>query len=59
VLAIVTVPESQTGMTANLQGPLLLNRRARLGRQSISADPRWGVRHAILEEIALARQGAC
>jgi flagellar assembly factor FliW len=59
VLAIVTIPESQKGMTANLQGPLLLNRRARLGRQSISADPRWGVRHAILEEIALARQGAC
>ena len=59
VLAIVTIPESQTGMTANLQGPLLLNRRARLGRQSISADPRWGTRHAILEELALARQGAC
>ena len=59
VLAIVTIHESQKGMTANLQGPLLLNRSARLGRQSISADPRWGVRHAILEEIALARQGAC
>ena len=59
VLAIVTIPESQKCMTANLQGPVLLNRRARLGRQSISADPRWGVRHAILEELALARQGAC
>ncbi|MCX7038954.1 MAG: flagellar assembly protein FliW [Spirochaetes bacterium] len=59
LLAIVTIPESQKGMTANLQGPLLLNRRARLGRQSISADPRWGTRHAILEELALARQGAC
>jgi flagellar assembly factor FliW len=59
VLAIVTIPESQKGMTANLQGPLLINRRARLGRQSISTNPRWGTRHAILEELAVARQGAC
>jgi flagellar assembly factor FliW len=63
VLVIVTIHDVETGMTANLQGPLLLNRRTRVGRQSISTNPRWGVRHAILEEVAHtsagAGQGAC
>jgi len=58
VLSIVTIPATESRMTANLQGPLILNRRTRAGRQSISADPRWGVRHAILDELAKAKQGA-
>ena len=58
VFAIVTIPENSSQMTANLQGPLILNRRTRVGRQSISSNPRWGVRHVILDELARARQGA-
>ena len=58
VFAIVTIPENSSQMTANLQGPLILNRRSHVGRQSISANSRWGVRHVILDEIARARQGA-
>jgi flagellar assembly factor FliW len=58
VFAIVTIPEDSSRMTANLQGPLLINRRTSVGRQSISLNPLWGVRHAILEELALARRGA-
>jgi flagellar assembly factor FliW len=57
VFVIVTIPENSSRMTANLQGPVILNKRTRVGRQSISGDPRWGVRHGILEEIALVRQG--
>jgi flagellar assembly factor FliW len=52
VFSIVTIPPSAQRMTANLQGPLILNRRARVGRQSISSNPQWGVRHVILEELA-------
>jgi len=52
VFSIVTIPPSARQMTANLQGPLILNRRTHEGRQSISLDPRWGVRHVILEEMA-------
>lgn len=59
VLAIVTFPGGEKGMTANLQGPLLLNRRTRTARQSISSNPRWGVRHSIVEEMARAGGGAC
>ena len=57
VFVIVTIPENSSRMTANLQGPLILNKRTHVGRQSISGDPRWGVRHGILEEIGLVRQG--
>jgi flagellar assembly factor FliW len=52
VFSIVTIPPSAQRMTANLQGPLILNRRTHEGRQAISLDPRWGVRHVILEEMA-------
>jgi flagellar assembly factor FliW len=58
VFAIVTIPENSSQMTANLQGPLVLNSRTHIGRQSISANPRWGVRHVILDELAKSRQGA-
>ncbi|HET6451722.1 MAG TPA: flagellar assembly protein FliW [Spirochaetia bacterium] len=57
VFAIVTIPPSAQRMTANLQGPLILNRRTRVGRQSISSNPRWGVRHVILEELAQTKAG--
>jgi flagellar assembly factor FliW len=59
VLAIVTFPGGDKGMTANLQGPLLLNRRTRTGRQCISVNPRWGVRHSIVDEMARAGGSAC
>ena len=58
VFAIVTIPENSSLMTANLQGPVILNRRTREGRQSISSNPRWGVRHVILDELSRSRQGA-
>jgi len=60
VFTIVTIPESASRMTANLQGPVILNRMTHVARQSISTNPQWGVRHAIMDEIAQARQGtAC
>jgi flagellar assembly factor FliW len=59
VFAIVTIPEDSRRMTANLQGPVILNRRTRVGRQFISPSPRWGIRHLILEEMELVRQGSC
>ena len=58
VLSIVTIPANSSQMTANLQGPVLLNRRTHIGRQSISTNPRWGVRHVIVDELAQAKKGA-
>ena len=52
VFAIVTIPTDGSEITANLQGPLVINRKERLGRQAISLDPRWQTKHAIVEEMA-------
>jgi flagellar assembly factor FliW len=54
--SIVTIPEDPRQMTANLQGPIVINRDSRIGRQFISANPRWELRHPILKELALARK---
>ena len=59
VFAIVTIPEDHTLMTANLQGPVIISKKNKLGRQSITANPRWSVRHYILEELAAVKDRAC
>lgn len=58
IFAIVTIPQTVQRMTANLQGPVVFNRTTHVGRQFISTNPRWGIRHVIQDELAAARQGA-
>ena len=57
--AIVTIPQNPTEMTANLQGPIIINKENRVGRQSISTNSKWEVRHPILKELAAVRQEPC
>ncbi len=52
IFAIVTIPEDQKKMSANLQGPVIINREKRLGKQFISTNPEWKTRHYILDELA-------
>lgn len=52
IFAIVTIPEDQKKMSANLQGPVIINRDKRLGKQFISTNPSWKTRHYILDELA-------
>lgn len=59
LFAIVTIPADQSRMTANLQGPVMINRESKNGRQFISASPEWKVRHNILEELAAQRNDTC
>lgn len=54
VLAIVTIPENPSDMTANLQGPIIVNPEKKLGRQAISLSDKYHVRHKILEEMKKA-----
>lgn len=51
VFSIVTIPEDPSKMTANLQGPIIINPKKRLGRQAISMNDRYFVRHLILDEM--------
>jgi flagellar assembly factor FliW len=55
VFSIVTIPVDGGPMTANLQGPLVINRETRVGRQAILADPRWKTRHDIMAELSAVK----
>ena len=59
VFAIVTIPENQAKMTANLQGPVIINRLKKLGGQSISINPKWHLKHFIMDELAAFKDEAC
>lgn len=49
--AIVTIPENPSDMTANLQGPIVINAKNRRGRQVISTNGRHSVKTRILDEM--------
>lgn len=51
IFAIVTIPDNPSNMTANLQGPVIINPEKKLGKQAISLSDRYTVRHNILEEM--------
>jgi flagellar assembly factor FliW len=58
VFSIVTMPLDGGPMTANLQGPIVINRDTRLGKQLILNDPRWKTRHDVMAELSMsARDG--
>ena len=51
VYAIVRIPSNPSEMTANLQGPIIINPKNKTGKQAISLSEKYGVRHRILDEI--------
>ncbi len=60
LFSIVTIPpNNHQGMTANLQGPVIINRQSRIARQSISGNLAWNTKHLIMEEFAGQRNAAC
>lgn len=59
LFSIVTIPADQSRMTANLQGPVIINKERKIGRQFISTCPDWKVRHNIMEELASERNNSC
>lgn len=56
VLSLVTVPPNGGPITANLMGPLVIGRKARLGAQIVLADPRWKTKHDVMAELAASRK---
>lgn len=52
IFVIVTIPEGHPEkMTANLQGPVLINREKKIGRQAISTKDTHLLRFPILEKM--------
>jgi flagellar assembly factor FliW len=54
IFSVVTIPPDGSPMTANLQGPLVINRNTRLGLQAVLTDPRWKTKHDIIAELSAA-----
>ncbi len=52
VFSIVTIPPDGSPITANLQGPLIINRDTRTGKQAVLSDARWKTKHDIMTELA-------
>jgi flagellar assembly factor FliW len=55
VFSIVTVPNDGGPVTANLQGPLIINKKNKEALQVVLTDPKWTTKHNILE--ALKKRG--
>ena len=53
---IVTVPADARKMTANLQGPILINTENRLAKQLILVNSDYGVNHPLLDDMDQARE---
>jgi flagellar assembly factor FliW len=51
IFVIVTIPQDGNSMTANLQGPLVINRKNMTGMQAVLSDIRWKTKHDIISEI--------
>ena len=51
IFAIVVIPDDPSKMTANLQGPIIINIKKKLAKQIISTNPRHKIKHYILEEM--------
>ena len=58
IFSIVTIPPEGSPITANLQGPLVINRENRLGIQAVLTDSRWKTKHDIIAELAAAKQSS-
>ena len=52
IFTIVTIPPDGSPMTANLQGPLIINQDTHCGLQAVLMDPRWKTKHDIMAELA-------
>ena len=56
IFSIVTIPGDGSPMTANLQGPIVINRDNRLGYQAVLTDSRWKTKHDISAELQAVKQ---
>jgi len=51
IFVIVTIPQDGSPMTANLQGPIVINKENMTGMQAVLSDAKWRTRHDIIAEL--------
>jgi flagellar assembly factor FliW len=55
--AVVTIPPDYTRMTANLQGPILINTMTKLAKQLVLVNSRYGIKHRLMEHVTTEAEG--
>lgn len=55
IFVIVTIPERLEDMTANLQGPILVNKRNNRVKQLVLTDSAYSVAHSIVKQMERAQ----
>jgi len=51
VFALVTVPSDGSAITANLQGPLIINKKNKKAMQLVIGGEKWKTKHDIVAEM--------
>ena len=51
LFSIITIPADGSAVTANLQGPVVINRKNRLALQVILSDSKWTTKHNIIKAL--------
>jgi flagellar assembly factor FliW len=51
IFVIVTIPQDGGPITANLQGPLVINKENMTAMQAILADAKWKTKHDVITEM--------
>jgi flagellar assembly factor FliW len=59
LFVILTIPASGSEMTANLKGPIIINRETRQAKQVVLEGARWKTKHNVLAELAESKQALC
>ena len=57
VMTLVTAPGDGNPVTANLMGPLIINKRNRKAMQVIVDDSRWSTKYKLLEGLEKRQRG--
>ena len=52
IFVIVTIPVDGSPMTANLQGPIVINKENMKGMQAVVSDSKWRTKHDIIAELS-------
>lgn len=59
IFTIVTIPDKSEDMTANLQGPIIINKLNKTAIQSICNNSEYQVKHRILSELSRVKDNVC
>ncbi len=51
LFAIITIPADGSAVTANLQGPIVINRKNNIALQVILSDSKWTTKHNIIKVL--------